>query len=149
MKKVCTKCGVEKPLSEFNKHKASKDGHQAHCRECKKEHAAQYWQDNKERLLEKQKAFRDEHRDRYRKMYRSHRYKKEYGITHDEYDQIMSKQKCDICGTSEGIQFDLDHCHTTGKIRGCLCSNCNNGLGRFKDNPKFLTNALMYLNRYK
>ena len=147
MNKICTKCGVEKPLSEFNKHKVSKDGHQAHCRECKKKLSAQYWQENKERLLEKQKAYRDVHRDRYRKMYKEQKSKKLYGISRDEYEQRVHGT-CDICGATKG-QMDLDHCHTTGKLRGCLCSNCNNGLGRFKDNPKFLTNALMYLNRYK
>ena len=34
MKKICTKCGVEKLLSDFNKHKYSKDGFKSQCREC-------------------------------------------------------------------------------------------------------------------
>ena len=34
--KKCTKCGQEKPVSEFNKSAASKDGLQNYCKECKK-----------------------------------------------------------------------------------------------------------------
>lgn len=32
--KECTKCGVEKPLSAFSKHRLSKDGHAYQCKEC-------------------------------------------------------------------------------------------------------------------
>ena len=36
--KICTKCGVEKPLTEFWKQKRSKDGFQNWCKECKLEY---------------------------------------------------------------------------------------------------------------
>lgn len=32
--KECTKCGVEKPLSAFSKHRLSTDGHAYQCKEC-------------------------------------------------------------------------------------------------------------------
>jgi len=38
-----------------------------------------------------------------------------------------------------------DHDHATGLFRGCLCINCNLGLGHFKDSPDRLNNALAYL----
>lgn len=34
--KTCSKCRVEKPVSEFNRMSASKDGYTAACKECKK-----------------------------------------------------------------------------------------------------------------
>lgn len=81
--------------------------------------------------------------------------KKSFGITIEEYNAILEKQKgvCAICGEKEtakgngGIVRNLavDHDHETGEIRGLLCSNCNNGLGRFKDSPNLLTNAIDYL----
>jgi hypothetical protein len=57
---------------------------------------------------------------------------------------------CAICGSpptgtrSHGL-LAIDHCHDTLKIRGLLCNNCNNGLGRFKDNPDSLRKAADYL----
>lgn len=73
-----------------------------------------------------------------------------YGISIKEYDEILVKQNhcCAICNThisNLSVNLAVDHCHTTGKIRGLLCFNCNSGLGRFKDNTAFLLKAISYL----
>lgn len=74
-----------------------------------------------------------------------------FGITLDEFNLLMDSQdnKCAICGYSDlsRKQFFpiVDHCHKGGKVRGILCSNCNFGLGSFKDNPAFLMKAASYL----
>lgn len=39
----------------------------------------------------------------------------------------------------------LDHCHDTMIVRGLLCSNCNIGLGQFKDSIEILTSAMNYI----
>ena len=77
--------------------------------------------------------------------------------------------RCDICGKSEDeipVSFGgmgrgnkgklkrktpwrLDHCHETGEFRGFLCHNCNTGLGKFKDDPEILLNAIAYLQGHK
>jgi len=54
---------------------------------------------------------------------------------------------CDICGKPGSQRLSIDHCHTTGEFRGFLCTNCNNGLGRFKDNIEFLEAAINYLKK--
>ena len=36
--KKCSRCFKEKPMSEFNKNKSSKDGHQSLCRTCAREY---------------------------------------------------------------------------------------------------------------
>ena len=48
--KKCSKCGIEKPLTEFHKRKKSKDGHEYRCKTCKKQQHAEYYAQNKERI---------------------------------------------------------------------------------------------------
>lgn len=85
----------------------------------------------------------------------SRRYlEKTYGITYEYYMELYNKYegRCHVC-FGEGFKIDknqklklaLDHCHTTGKIRGMLCHNCNRALGLFKDNTKSLQRAIEYL----
>lgn len=60
--------------------------------------------------------------------------------------------KCSICGdaiTERQNDTHWDHCHTTGKVRGALCLNCNYGLGNFKDNVEILEKAINYLKYWK
>ena len=62
--------------------------------------------------------------------------------------------KCAICtnpillyqGRGSGAQ--LDHDHETGVIRGLLCLNCNQGLGKFKESITILELALAYLQKH-
>lgn len=48
--KVCYVCKVEKPLEEFVKNKAQKDGHHNACRPCKKVSDKLYRDNNKEKV---------------------------------------------------------------------------------------------------
>lgn len=74
-----------------------------------------------------------------------------YGLTPETFAAMMDRQehKCAICGHSDKSQKKtfpmIDHCHTTGVVRGVLCSNCNMGLGKFKDNIQLLEAAITYL----
>jgi len=85
------------------------------------------------------------------KGFRTDNLRRLYNISLGEYDVLLRKQggRCKICGTSQpggnGDHFAVDHCHRTQKVRGLLCNSCNNGLGRFKDNPLFLERAALYL----
>ena len=59
---------------------------------------------------------------------------------------------CPICEkqTIVGITANLvkDHNHKTGKGRAWICDSCNTGLGRFKDDVKFLKKVILYLQKY-
>jgi hypothetical protein len=80
--------------------------------------------------------------------------KRIYGISFREYLNLYSKNEgcCHICG-SEGFKINpnakaqlcIDHCHTTGVVRGLLCHNCNRALGLFKDNVTVMKSAINYL----
>jgi hypothetical protein len=50
--KSCNKCNVSKPLSEFHKKKASKDGLTNRCKSCDKEYAKNWYLNNSECIKE-------------------------------------------------------------------------------------------------
>ncbi len=73
---------------------------------------------------------------------------KTLGVTQDQYLSMFTKQKgqCGICRkrlySKRYKAFAVDHDHQTGHIRGLLCTNCNTGLGLFKDDPVALQRAI-------
>jgi hypothetical protein len=84
----------------------------------------------------------------------TYRFKK-YGVDRDWYEQEVLKG-CKICGKNllpyskdKTERGHIDHCHTTGKVRGVLCDLCNKGLGQFKDNIETLEKAINYLKENK
>ena len=78
---------------------------------------------------------------------RSH-YKRKYGMTWEQRDEIVDAldSRCEICGTQGAL--NTDHCHTTKRFRGMLCTGCNVGLGMFKDSISSLENAKRYLEKF-
>ena len=74
-----------------------------------------------------------------------------YGITLAERDAMLAAQGyvCAICGTDNPGKGDwhTDHCHSSGRVRGILCNNCNKLLGHARDNTDTLRNAIEYLGR--
>lgn len=75
-----------------------------------------------------------------------------YGLSLSDLIEMIESHsnKCAICNSAfKGREPYIDHCHTTGKPRGLLCSSCNFGLGNFKDNVEFLANAIVYLEKSK
>ena len=82
---------------------------------------------------------------------------KQYGMTPGQAFTLWELQDrcCAICSTKLANPLEksqaskgthVDHCHTTGVVRGFLCSPCNNALGLFKENSLLLRKAIRYLN---
>ncbi len=81
--------------------------------------------------------------------------KNRYGITLEQYQDMWLAQngKCAICGKSEmgkntsgtPNSMNVDHCHTTGRVRGLLCNACNTSIGKMGEDPTRLRAAAMYL----
>ena len=71
----------------------------------------------------------------------------------EELEELFQSQgcKCAICGTTEPQDktgskgWNVDHCHSTNKVRFILCNHCNRGLGAFKDSPELLRKAAKLL----
>ena len=63
-------------------------------------------------------------------------------------NRLLAEQnrRCAICGDAlaDG-RARLDHNHATGELRGVLCNTCNNGLGKFGDDPAAVELAAAYL----
>lgn len=109
---------------------------------------------NSKETNEYARAWRKQNPDRVRDS----EYKKRFGISYDVVKAKLEEQShlCAICKQPESAQHNgkvrnlaLDHCHTTGKIRGMLCTNCNTVLGNAKDNTDVLRSAINYLENYK
>ncbi|HAI41575.1 MAG TPA: hypothetical protein DCM40_27410, partial [Maribacter sp.] len=62
--KKCTKCKIEKPLTEFHKDKYRKDGHSPRCKTCKAQYSAQHYAENKEKILEQKAQYRAENKEK-------------------------------------------------------------------------------------
>jgi len=135
--KVCKKCGIDKPTTNFSPLKTTANKLQTYCKECRRTHAKQkYKSDGVYREIKAQKRM-----DRHKRA--------TYGISEAEYVAMLAKQqnKCTICNNLDpsGKRLAVDHCHTTGIIRGLLCCNCNRAIGMMQDSPDLLIKAAEYL----
>jgi hypothetical protein len=73
--------------------------------------------------------------------------KRTYGISADEYDFLLRRQKggCAICGSkSGGKHLAVDHDHKTGEVRGLLCKRHNSALARWVRNVEEAEATLDY-----
>ncbi len=73
-----------------------------------------------------------------------------YGLSLDEYDAMLTCQqgRCAICHAQPSdIHLAVDHDHSSGRVRGLLCSDCNLGIGLFRDQASLLVAAAEYLTR--
>jgi hypothetical protein len=130
--KTCSKCKIIKDSSEFEKDTRVKSGLKAACRKCTNSARQKYY-----------------HTDKYRD-----RHLKQFGITTEDYNQMMKEQdyKCACCGKTEQEnkkRLAVDHCHKTGKVRKLLCHHCNIALGLVNDDEDILISLLSYLREFK
>lgn len=75
---------------------------------------------------------------------------RKFGLSEEDYADMLRDQdgRCAICQTADpggNRSFAVDHDHETGNVRGLLCTNCNIGLGCFRDNANYLLAAVGYL----
>ena len=66
--KICSKCGIEKPITEFHKNKIGKYGVRGNCKECVKLYKKQYNEDNKERI----KQYYENNKEHYKQYYKQY-----------------------------------------------------------------------------
>lgn len=111
----CNTCKIDKKMSEFPKHPTAPGGISKICKMCKVESVQ----------------------------------RSKFGMTTAEALRISSK--CQICGVglpSSNLKkkmIAIDHDHSTGLVRGILCTGCNTAIGKLGDSVEGLMRAVHYL----
>ncbi len=142
MSHECRKCGLDLHPA-YNWCASSERKRNYICDTCRKVYQKKYYSDNKEVMSARNRERYQKNSAKYLAKQKERYIQNTFGITQEEYDHYLSNP-CSICG-SEG-DLVLDHCHSTGKIRGPLCRQCNAALGLFKDSANLLEKAKEYLN---
>ncbi len=127
--KVCCRCKETKPVNSFYRCGARL---RPECRSCTK-------QSTRPNLAtEKRKEFSLDYD-----------LKRNHGISLATYRMLVEQQNglCCICSRppTGKVRLVVDHCHTTGDLRGIVCTHCNSVLGHSFDSPEVLRNAALYL----
>ena len=118
-----------------------------------RKYANEWNKKNKDRHLENKRNFYKNHKTELLEKTRRNKFKKEYGITLEQYTAMSESQgnACAICGSvnGNGNRLCVDHDHATGMVRALLCIKCNVAIGLFGDNPKCLMDAVRYLEHFQ
>lgn len=154
--KTCTKCGIEKPVSEFRIRTRAKPRPRSYCKECE----ATYTRERRA-TPERKKALAEYKRKRYASLSPDEKRRHtariaslKIGLSGKELERVIglacTVKCCEICGRHTDVvgTLHIDHDHTTGKFRGMLCSACNTGLGQMQDSIDILKKALVYLEHH-
>lgn len=154
-------CGEVKGTAEFYRHLRSADGLRAACKACERpslNRKAVAW---RKASPAKARAIINGWRKRQPRARRVRDYRtqhlKKYGLTLSEYGALLAEQnaQCAICSKPETQirhgrprLLSVDHCHSTGRVRGLLCSKCNIGIGHAGDDIAILEAMIRYLKRH-
>lgn len=146
--KRCNVCNQVKDLKEFYRDKSRVDGRKYVCKDCSNKYSIAYAKkryhddgDFAAKGRERSRAHRSTPVGRFDK-YMAQCYAK-YGVREEQIRELLDKQKggCAICGVDFGevqlhdrrrAAYDIDHCHTTGQVRGLLCTTCNKSVGVYE-----------------
>lgn len=139
----CNRCKNFKVWEEFAINKKGKNDRKSICKVCS---------NNEQKKLAKQRREEDPEGVSL-KRWEKH-VAKVYKLSLEEVESMLVTQDngCAICRGNKKISAKrkdlyIDHCHSTGKVRGMLCSACNSMLGFACDNTDTLRAAIIYLEK--
>ena len=136
---LCGNCTETKPETEFYRDNGRTCRRQRICKICSNAHFEKWKADNPEKALAV--ARKSSAKNKAAKL----------GITLEQRAEMWTAQgeRCAICqeAPTSDRAMNLDHCHTTGVVRGILCRRCNVSIGQFEDRIDLLRNAIAYLER--
>lgn len=163
--KKCSKCNELKLKSEFWKDSRLKSGLHSWCKSCCSEKRKEWSRSEKGKESTKRREAarknspkRKEWIKQYcqrgdvKERHRKSNIKWKFKITDSERSEIEENQKgvCAVCGRPEKIKRNgktkrlaIDHNHNTERVRGLLCSDCNQALGLLKVDDLGILNLQM------
>lgn len=158
--KVCSKCKIKLPKSNFYQRTGAKSQHSA-CKTCERTMAKDWYERNKGRATAKMREWRLQNIDavkKYRADNRQRHYRQElvrkYGVESTWFDEQLQRQDnaCQCCGKTfqwgnKQTTPHVDHCHISKAVRGVLCNRCNTVIGLCKDDGKLLSIIAGYLRK--
>lgn len=148
----CSRCLIDKPEAEYGRRTSRGGRPNGVCRRCKADESNRYWA-----------AMKAADPEGYRLYQRNNQLKVKFGMTLEGYAEMLASQggRCAICGSTDpgrsrkgNFAVDHDHACCPGQnscgrcVRGLLCSDCNQGIGFLKDDPKVIESALDYLSTH-
>lgn len=152
--KKCTQCKESKNLTEFHSDKSRKDGVSNRCKLCRCKYAPVV----EKKCLACNDLFSVSGNAKAQKYcgLKCQKMHLRYGIDEYKYEDMLISQNytCAICKNPETAtdirtgkiyELSVDHCHTTGQVRGLLCTNCNTAIGALQDSIPNLLSAIDYL----
>ena len=161
MYKLCTICKKKYPLDQYPVQKVTKTNKtylKSACSICSNNQYVEYNKRNREkrnayskiyyaRKREYWKQYAKDNRKNNPDKYKDTILRSTRGISLEEFKEKLKNQNdsCAICGVHKDKYFrflNVDHNHTTGKVRGLLCNNCNRGIAFYE---KFSAKCIDYL----
>jgi hypothetical protein len=116
--KTCSKCKAEKPLNDFGKSKASKDGLQYNCKSCNsayyqnnKEQRRGYRETNKEKLKEYNREYRKNNKEKLKESAREYWKDNKDWLSerNREYNREYKKNNKEKINEREGKRRESDY----------------------------------------
>ena len=131
--KYCARCDTDKPLDEFGKNAARKDGLQTYCKTCMTLVVQ----------MSKRNTRKDEAHEKKLKRLTL------YGLTPEDYELMVFEQnnKCPIC-RREMDQPQIDYDPTTGELMALLCHDCRSAKTLLRNDPELIYRLSAYVGAY-
>lgn len=169
-KKRCTKCGADKPASEYHRSIRGQFGRTSQCKACSASYSSRRRSAAKDgwglrvpdsktcpvckrhwpsRMFQADRGFANGLHSYCLECLPVIRRATLYELSRDRVREMLRQTNCEACGgrfeTTPEKHFD--HRHADGAVRGVLCEPCNQALGMCRDSPQILRLLAAYAER--
>jgi hypothetical protein len=120
--KICTKCKVEKEISEFPLSKTCVLGYRSYCKECKNKQTSSYYYNNKEHHRCLSDSWAKDNIDRIREIKSNWKKRNANWVAADNARRYATQLTATLKDTQELTDFVYEEAHALRKLRNNLFS---------------------------